>query len=286
MRLLMADRTEESGFQETSTEVPFGEELRREREMREISIREIADTTKISTRFLEAIEGGDFSSLPAPVFTRGFIREYASYLGLDSEEIVDRYMSLVEREEKAREHEEEEMRDRISGRLPIASGSALKWILIALVAIVVLGAGVYFLSTSGQSDPEPVSEEAVDPAPTAPLEEQEPATDAASPAAESIRMTLTASADSWVDLQVDDQSPSDFTLQSGGTRTIEANEKILLRTVGNAGGVSVELNGVKVPPLGRVGQVVRNVEYDLEMVNEMLQQQRGISSENRSEPIE
>jgi len=61
----------------------FGEELRREREIRGISLKEIADATKISKRFLEAIERNDHRTLPAPVFTRGFVREYAKYLGLE-----------------------------------------------------------------------------------------------------------------------------------------------------------------------------------------------------------
>ncbi len=69
----------------------FGEELRREREIRGISLKEISDATKISKRFLEAIERNDHKTLPAPVFTRGFVREYARYLGLNSEEIVTRY---------------------------------------------------------------------------------------------------------------------------------------------------------------------------------------------------
>src|SRR6059058_1865847 len=69
----------------------FGEELRREREIRGISLKEIADSTKISKRFLEAIERNDHKTLPAPVFTRGFIREYARYLGLHADEIVNRY---------------------------------------------------------------------------------------------------------------------------------------------------------------------------------------------------
>src|SRR6058998_1296429 len=69
----------------------FGEELRREREIRGISLKEISDATKISKRFLDAIEKNDHRTLPAPVFTRGFIREYARYLGLNSEEIVNRY---------------------------------------------------------------------------------------------------------------------------------------------------------------------------------------------------
>jgi len=69
----------------------FGEELRREREIRGISLKEIADATKISKRFLEAIERNDHKTLPAPVFTRGFVREYARYLGLSADEMVNRY---------------------------------------------------------------------------------------------------------------------------------------------------------------------------------------------------
>src|SRR5436305_322397 len=63
----------------------FGEELRREREIRGISLKEIADATKISKRFLEAIERNDHKQLPAPAFTRGFVRDYARYLGLNDE---------------------------------------------------------------------------------------------------------------------------------------------------------------------------------------------------------
>src|SRR5438270_3102791 len=69
----------------------FGEELRREREIRGISLKEISDATKISKRFLDAIEKNDHRTLPAPVFTRGFVREYARYLGLNAEDMVSRY---------------------------------------------------------------------------------------------------------------------------------------------------------------------------------------------------
>src|SRR5258707_12457590 len=83
----MAEQTQ----QPYSELASFGEELRREREIRGISLKEIADATKISKRFLEAIERNDHRTLPAPVFTRGFIREYARYLGLNADEIVNRY---------------------------------------------------------------------------------------------------------------------------------------------------------------------------------------------------
>src|SRR3954452_9551573 len=69
----------------------FGDELRREREIRGISLKEIADATKISKRFLDAIERNDHKTLPAPVFTRGFVREYARYLGLNADEMVNPY---------------------------------------------------------------------------------------------------------------------------------------------------------------------------------------------------
>ena len=69
----------------------FGEELRREREIRGISLKEIADATKISKRFLDALERNDHRTLPAPVFTRGFVREYSRYVGLNAEEMVNRY---------------------------------------------------------------------------------------------------------------------------------------------------------------------------------------------------
>ena len=69
----------------------FGENLRREREMRGVSLEEISSATKISIRFLEAIEREDFSKLPGGIFSRSFIRSYARYLGLDEERAVAEY---------------------------------------------------------------------------------------------------------------------------------------------------------------------------------------------------
>src|SRR5208337_2410577 len=66
----------------------FGENLRREREMRGVSLEEISTATKISLRFLDAIEREDFSKLPGGIFSRSFIRSYARYLGLDEERAV------------------------------------------------------------------------------------------------------------------------------------------------------------------------------------------------------
>ena len=71
----------------------FGEELRRERETRGIALEAITDSTKISSRHLNALEQEQFDRLPGGVFNRGIVRGYARVVGLDEETWVDRFMS-------------------------------------------------------------------------------------------------------------------------------------------------------------------------------------------------
>ena len=66
----------------------FGERLRREREMRGVSLEEISDSTKIGTRSLKAIEDNEFDKLPGGIFNKGFVRAYSKFLGLDEDETV------------------------------------------------------------------------------------------------------------------------------------------------------------------------------------------------------
>ena len=69
----------------------FGEHLRREREMRGVSLDEIAGATRISTRFLEALEKEAWDRLPGGVFNRGFVRTVARFLGLEEESLLAEY---------------------------------------------------------------------------------------------------------------------------------------------------------------------------------------------------
>jgi cytoskeletal protein RodZ len=70
----------------------FGDEIRRERQLREISLREVAKATKINVRYLEALEGNHFEHLPGGVFNRGFVRAYAEFIGVDPEGMVNAYL--------------------------------------------------------------------------------------------------------------------------------------------------------------------------------------------------
>lgn len=68
--------------------IGFGDKLRREREMRGVSLEEIAESTKIGTRSLRALEEDEFDKLPGGIFNRGFVRAYSRFLGLDEEQTV------------------------------------------------------------------------------------------------------------------------------------------------------------------------------------------------------
>jgi cytoskeleton protein RodZ len=79
-----------------SAETPreFGEELRRERELRDVSRENLAAAIRISVRQLDAIESGRFEILPAKVFSRGFVRAIAIHLGLDAEHYAAAFASV------------------------------------------------------------------------------------------------------------------------------------------------------------------------------------------------
>jgi len=69
----------------------FGERLKREREMREVSVAEVTKGTRIAQRFVEALENEEWDKLPGGVFSRGFVRSIVRYLGLNEEEFLSEY---------------------------------------------------------------------------------------------------------------------------------------------------------------------------------------------------
>lgn len=256
----MADPTPQP-YSELAT---FGEELRREREIRGISLKEIADATKISKRFLEAIERNDHRTLPAPVFTRGFVREYARYLGLNSEEVVNRYNYAAagdDRIEKSPHLERLAQRETPPKKgipPPYARIDRNIWILLLIVAA--LGAATVIAMRHKRALAEaalienamapPVRRAAV---PVIP----KPAPEPLAPV-EPMQLTINLLDDSWVILDADGKEVINDRLRRGSQRLVQANDSFDFRTIGNAAGVSLTLNGVKLPPLGRDGEVIHD----------------------------
>ncbi len=249
----------------------FGDDLRREREIRGISLKEIADATKISKRFLEAIERNDHKTLPAPVFTRGFVREYARYVGLNAEEMVNRYNfaaandDRIEKPPQVAKYAETLPRD-ISPRpaakrgLPSAFARVDRNIFVAVLIIVAL-AGVAYWAVQRKRQ-EQLTETAAIPVTTRAAVAR-PAPAAPQPPDDSrLLLGVEAREKCWVELEADGLRVLKAELEAGERRNFEANEQFRFLVIGNAAGLSLTLNGATVPSLGDQGERLRNLVFD------------------------
>jgi hypothetical protein len=79
-----------------SRELRIGEALKAARTRQELDISTVEDRTKIRTKYLRALEAEQWGSLPNPAYAKGFLRTYATLLGLDADAIVDEYRRQVE----------------------------------------------------------------------------------------------------------------------------------------------------------------------------------------------
>src|SRR5258708_1756797 len=112
----------------------FGERLRRERELRGITLDEISGSTKISKRHLQALEEEDFDALPGGIFNKGFVRAYARYVGIDEEQAVTDYIAADNEQEPA------EARFPLEVHKPVNLNPRRSYapIILALVALLIL----------------------------------------------------------------------------------------------------------------------------------------------------
>jgi cytoskeletal protein RodZ len=274
-----------------ASEATFGEELKRHRLLREVSLESIASATKISVRHLQALERGDLQRLPAPVFTRGFIRAYADFLGLDPDEMVNAYLSELGLSGRAQPLGGEPRASRVPSR-----GLLVLAVVAAAVALLI-AAGIWrhahrprpapvrsaalppvslsphirlvpgATETAAPSPPTTAAAASLPPAPAAPS----PARAAADPPvpAGSMSLSIRLDADCWGEVFGDGRRLFSGTLRRGDERTFEARKSFRL-TFGNAGAVRASVNGRPLPPLGKPGEVVRDIRIDPERLQEIL----------------
>jgi cytoskeleton protein RodZ len=239
----------------------FGEELRRERLVREVSLEEISAATKISVRLLTALESSDVAKLPAPVFTRGFIRAYARHLGLDPDEKVNAYLADLA-PEKSREAGKRRSGPRfLRGRRAAAST------IVVTVTAVLLVLGLIARPERRSASASPLVQRrtapsvsfknvAVSPGP-APVIQDERAAAVSEKAA--VSMELEFEQDSWTEVTTNAGQPIFSGLARRGTRQRFESADGFRLTLGNAGGVKVTVDGRSLEHLGGAGQVVRNL---------------------------
>jgi|GEM_PF-2871154 len=131
---------------DTDTGQSLGSYLQRERIKKQFSLEEIAEQTCINIGTLRAIESNDRSKMPAEVFSRGFIKLYAKFLGLDQQEVLERYEREMAHtdEENIRNHD-------VFYNEKLAESSyffSLPKIFIILVLLALIALGYYFFLSS------------------------------------------------------------------------------------------------------------------------------------------
>src|ERR1043165_3805259 len=119
----------------------FGEQLRLAREARGVTLRHISDQTRISIRYLEAIEADDYKRLPGGIFNRSFIKAYAKQIGFDEKEAVEGYLRTAREQGEP----EEVSTTPYSSHVYTDGGarSPLITLLLTVLILAVLSLGVY-----------------------------------------------------------------------------------------------------------------------------------------------
>jgi transcriptional regulator with XRE-family HTH domain len=225
-----------------------GERLKAAREEKKLSLEDIAAQTRIPQRHLESIETAEWDKLPAPTYTIGFAKSYASAVGLDRTEIGDQL-----REEMGGQRFTASQAEVIEAADP--ARTMPKWLVItAVIAVVFLIVLMTVLNRRSLEQPSdvPLNEAAVTappPAATAP---------APAPVAQDA-VVLTAVAPAW--LQVTDQGKSLFegVLQPGKTFTVPPTAVAPLLKAGAPEALRINVGSAVAPPVGPPGKIASKV---------------------------
>ncbi len=265
------------------TKAGFGEHLKREREMRGVSLDEICAATRISTRFLEALESEEWDQLPGGVFNRGFVRAVARFLGLDEDGFVAEY-ALAQNEAApppvwAYQNSKQPEKPRW---LPLAA--------LATVVVILLGAGLFgwhvherrraqrnaaqhaldaaapaiapalgaptSTTNAGAGDNStaaPVTNGSVAATSADPSNPGATAAPAAPPASDTLELTIEAGKATSLKVSADGKTVFKGRMAAGQNRTFSAqtNFDVAAR---DAGAVLLELNGKTLAPIGPPGR--------------------------------
>ena len=272
------------------------------------SVEELARVTRVAPRFLEALERDDFTALPAPVFTKGYIRAYCQALGVPADEALERYRESVNIPVPVTPVPVSAARSSDDGRRTRGT------LLLSFVLLVGFGVALFAVTLFLQSGrPEIGARPVAPPAPSVPPEvktaavlpsaeppansPESPTTPkvsapaappaptpvptavkpASAPAAADASRTATAVIEppplqlgsvvspyrlvartvesTWLRVRTDDGRATEETIPAGEVREWISNRPFIV-TVGNAAGVTLELNGQKLPPLGARGAVI------------------------------
>ena len=261
----------------------IGAILEKKRLEKGLSLKEVEQATKIRTRYLEGLEREDPTSLPDPVYARGFLKTYANFLGLDGEQLSREF-----RDHRAPRRERQPGYEILqkgefdqplinpggvddAERSGVSGATILTIVLAVLVLALVIGA-LYYVgsrSTVDSSDSAPEEEPIVDQEagddtsrdgssreePVAGSETKSGADDDSSEdSPETVQVTVrVVGVPTGLTILTDGTVASDQFAQPGFSQTFEAERTVTISTA-NAGAVEAEVDGQNVGRLGQLGQ--------------------------------
>ena len=252
----------------------LGDVLRAEREKQNLTIKDIEKGTSIRSLYIEAIEKGDYKSLPGEVYTKGFIRNYATFLNLDPEKMLYKYKEEVQpdklaEEEAAKAERESAASAYTSSRYNFSSGSDFKErvensrgsqnVLAGILVAVLVAGGAYMMfgDTIGKmfAEEKPVKQ-TVQTQKKAP----EPAAKAEQPKQETkkyedVEVAAVFSERCWTKVIVDGKTVYEGTAEKDEKMSWKGKDNVEI-VAGNASAIDVTYNGQKVGSFGADGEVV------------------------------
>ncbi len=253
-----------------------GETLRQERERQKLTIQDIEQGTSIRSAYIEALENGDYDSLPGEVYAKGFVKNYANFLNLDAEKLAKEFTAEISpasvseenisafedekiisenpKTDKLKITELKEPNVKIGNRSQNNSGSGSTMIIAAVFLIAILSGGVwYYLKNS----PETVAN--VNPSTqtetTQPAENPPANPVSAAVPQDGVNIQAKFNGECWARVFVDGVLTYEGVPAAGQIMDWHGIEGVVIR-VGNAGGIEISMNGQNLGLLGGVGEVV------------------------------
>ena len=231
-----------------------GERLRLAREEKKLSLEELAAQTRIPLRHLQSLEQGDWSRLPAPTYTIGFAKSYASAVGLDRNEIA------------------EDLRAEMGGQRPDQANAEVfqpadpgrtmpKWLVLAAIGGIILVVLVLSWLNERSLEGEPAPAPEVTSTSPAPQNSPAPSTQTPRPQPPQANgpVRLTATEPAWIQVKDSGKTLFEGLLNTGQTYQVPPTAAAPLLKAGKPEALRVTVGSAVAPPVGPPGRVTSNV---------------------------
>ncbi len=265
--LFCGTRSEDEGEQTVET---VGQQLRRVREEKGLSIKDIEGETSIRALYIKAIEEDDYATVPGEVYLKGFIRSYASHLGLNPQEAIELYRSatslsteaIVESKDTAVSFVQEttvSQKNEAKRENNANSSSGLwKWLALGVIVLFGLVGGFYWWQSTDTPAVSPKQSTVA--VPTKNVEKPQNTVTTAAPvvAKNSIAIGAKFQGNCWTSVAVDGKTVYEGIPKSGESMSWEGRKDVVIKA-GNAAAIEITKNGQPIGKLGNAGEVVEKI---------------------------